>query len=195
MSKVEETNNAINDAETIAAICAEIAIGGTLVHYCIERGLNYKIVNRWIADDETRAARYKLALDIREEHAKDLIISELIAYMKARPVDAFKQVETENGTAQALLELQDMPAELQRLIAGIEFEELFEWRGAGKDRERVHIGRLHKIKFWDKPKSIETFMKHLAMLVDRKEIKNTLSLAELIAGKPADTVKDPMSGL
>jgi len=80
-----------------------------------------------------------------------------------------------------------MPPELQRLIAGIEFEEIFEWQGQGKDREKVHVGRIHKLKFYDKPRSIETFMKHLSMLVDRKDINVKYSLADLIAGIQPET--------
>jgi hypothetical protein len=58
----------------------------------------------------------------------------------------------------------------------------FEWQRPPGDKRNVHVGRIHKIKFWDKPRSIENFMKHLAMLVDRKEINGQISLADLVAG-------------
>lgn len=190
MTKAEETLNAIGDADTLPSICGEIASGGTLVAYCAEHGLDYKLVNRWLNDEEERAKRYKLALDIREEHAKDLIISELIAYLKAKPSDAFERTEGGEGIPDqvGIKPVDEMPPELQRLIAGVEFEEVFEWQGSGKARERVHVGRIHKIKFWDKPKSIETFMRHLSMLVERKDVNVRHSLADLVAGsmlKPA----------
>jgi hypothetical protein len=193
MSVVDETLNAINnDAEALMSdICATVMEGGTLVALCAraERPLKFKLINRWIAEDKTRQERYDLALSIREQHAKDLIIAELTAWLKAKPLDAFELVEREAGMSGASVEqrmkpMQDWPPELQRLVAAIEFEELFEHQGQGKDRERVHIGRIHKIKFYDKPKSVETFMKHLAMLVDRKIVDTRVSLADLIAGDP-----------
>jgi hypothetical protein len=181
---VAETLNAINDPELLPDICATVAGGGNLAALCRDRSLDYKLVNRWIADDEDRAHRYKLALDIREQHAKDLIIGELISYIRAKPVDAFTAIEVDGGVRQAMLPIAEMPEDLQRLIAGYEFEEVFEWVGQGKDREKLHVGRMHKIKFYDKPRSIETFMKHLAMLVDRKDVNVKHSLADLIAGEP-----------
>lgn len=186
MSKIEETNSAINDPEFLGDLCAHVSTTGTLVSFCNGAGLDYKLVNRWIHDNGERAKRYKLALDMRDDHAKDLIIAELIAYLSAKVTDAFVRIDGVEGGApsrQALKDIEDMPSSLQRLIASVKFEEIFEWQGTGKDRERVHVGRMHEIKFWDKPRSVETYMKHLSMLIDRKEIKGSLSLADLIAGE------------
>jgi len=192
MASTIDINDQLSDPELLPDICGEVAAGGTLSAFCAARSLNYKAVNRWINDNEERAKRYKLALDIREDHAKDLIIAELIAWLKARPVDAFEMIEDGSGRSQqALKDLQDMPPELQRLIAAIEFEEVFEMQGEGKARERVHVGRIHKIKFYDKPRSIETFMKHLSMLVERKDINVKHSLADLIAGDAAKPETKP----
>lgn len=175
VSRVEETNNAINEPEFLGDVCAHVAIGGTLVTLCAEREIDYKLVNRWIEDDEKRAGRYALALSIREQHAKDLIIAELIAYLKADVTEAF---DAEGN----LKRMQDMPHNIKRLIAGVKFREIFEWQGEGKERAQVHVGNIIEVKFWDKPRSIETFMKHLAMLVDRKDINLRHSLADLVAG-------------
>lgn len=180
----ERTNDAINDPSLLASICGEIAAGGTLVSFCNERELRYRVVNHWLFADGDRAKTYKLALDVREEHAKDLIIAELIAYMRANVVDAFVQISDPEGgaTKLALKDPHDMPKELQRMIASVKFEEIFEMQGRGKDREKVHVGRMHEIKFYDKPRNIETFMKHLSMLVEKRDVKITASLADLLAG-------------
>lgn len=170
-----ELNNALSDATLITDICALVAIGGTLTQLCADRGLPYKAINRWIADDEKRQAAYARALQIREDHAKDLIIAELIAYIKADITQAF---DAEGN----LLALPEMPDDVRRLVAGVKFKEVFEFDGVGRGKKLVHTGNLIEIKFWDKPRSIETFMKHLAMLVDRKQVAVTLSLADLIAG-------------
>lgn len=173
-----EINAALASPELLTDICAEVSAGGTLAALCSTRGLPYRAANRWINDDLERVKRYKLALEIREEHAKDLIIAELVAYLRAQPADAFDLIDGH----QSVREIADMPAELQRLIAGYEFEEIFRHEGHGKARQRVHVGRMHKVKFWDKPRAIETFMRHLSMLVEKKEINAKLSLADLIAG-------------
>lgn len=179
MSAVDNTLNAFQDAEVMLGdICGEVASGGTLVALCADRGWKYRLVNRWIADDSARAERYKLALDIREQHAKDMIIAELTAYLKADITQAF---DAEGN----LLRMHDMPPEVKRLIAGIEFDEKFEMQGERGSKTRVHIGNVIKLKFWDKPRSIETFMKHLSMLVERHQVEGKLSLADLVAGAQA----------
>lgn len=178
----DETLNALARPELLTDICAALMEGGTLVNYCREHGLKYKLIIRWIADDKVRQERYDLALQTREQHAKDLIIAELIAWIKAKPLDAFVQIDTDGAQPimQAMKPMQDWPQELQRLVIGFEFEELF----AGRGEAKMHVGRLHKVKFIDKVRGVENFMKHLAMLVDRKPIDVRVSLADLIAGEP-----------
>lgn len=67
----------------------------------------------------------------------------------------------------ALLSITDMDDDTARAIAGLEFEEVFEGRG----EERVHTGRIHKLKFVDKKGALDSIAKHLGMFVDRKEIR------------------------
>lgn len=178
-----ETNNAIADPNLLTDICSEVAAGNTLTKFCLARSLNHKIINRWIHDDESRAKRYKLALDIREDHAKDLIIAELIAYLEA---DVTKCFDDEGN----LKTMPSLGANEKRLISGVKFREIFEMQPdpdnkgpkGGRTSKQVHIGNIIEVKFWDKPRSIQTFMQHLSMLVDRKDINVKHSLADLIAG-------------
>jgi hypothetical protein len=83
-----------------------------------------------------------------------------------------------------LKRLGDMPAEVRRLLAGFKFREIFERQKdpASGQIATVHVGNIIEVKFWDKPRSIETFMKHLSMLVERKDLNVRHSLADLIAG-------------
>jgi hypothetical protein len=186
MSRIEDTNSALADPELLGDICAHVSIGGTLVNFCGEHEpvLNYKLINRWIEDDSERAKRYKLALDIREQHAKDLIIAELIAYLKADITEAFDR----EGN---LKRMHDMPAPVRRLVAGIKFREIFERQQdePGGKYENVHVGNMIEVKFWDKPRSMETFMKHLSMLIERKDINVRASLADLVAGSLVEAPK------
>jgi len=182
-----DTNNKLADPELLTDICAHVADGGTLANFCSEQSLIYKLVNRWIEDDADRAKRYKLALDIREQHAKDLIIAELIAYLRADVTTCFDA----DGN---LHRLPDMGANERRLIAGVKFREIFERQGPKGESVNVHIGNIIEVKFWDKPRSIETFMRHLAMLVDRKDVTSGgKSYADLIA-ESMKAEASPISG-
>lgn len=183
MTSTSDINNALADPELLSRICGDVAVGGTLVQYCHEHAINYKAVNRWLFDDEKRAEAYRTALIIREEHAKDLIIAELIAWIKADLTTCFD----EEGNMKSM---HEMGPNERKLISGWKFRELFEHqddeeaeRGSrgGIRRKRVHVGNIIEVKLWDKGRSIETFMKHLAMLVDRKQIDVSKSLADLIS--------------
>lgn len=165
-------NDRLGDPELLPDICGEVAGGSTLVLVAEAKGIPYKLLNRWIADDPERAKRYALALDIRDHHAKDLIVAQLIAYLKADVTEAF-----EDGN---LKHVADMPDNLRKMIAGIKFSEVFKNIGTRGNMQKVHTGNIIEVKFIDRTRTMELFMRNLAMLIDRKEISGTLSLAELI---------------
>jgi len=58
--------------------------------------------------------------------------------------------------------LNDIPIDLRRTIASVEIEELFEGRGEARE----HVGRLHKIKFWNKNQALDSLARHLALFKD-----------------------------
>ena len=64
-----------------------------------------------------------------------------------------------------LLPIQQIPEDLRRAIASTETEEIYE--GFGK--ERVNVGQLRKIKWHDKPRSLEMLAKHFKLLTDKVE--------------------------
>lgn len=72
---------------------------------------------------------------------------------------------------------RSLPEAVRRCIASIEVEELYE--GTGQDR--VAIGRVRKIKVWDKLKAIDLLGKHLDLFRDRVEHSLSKSLEDLIA--------------
>lgn len=74
-----------------------------------------------------------------------------------------------------LLPLRKIPPHVRRAIAGIDTEDLFE--GRGKDRRKV--GRVRKVRLWDKVKALESLGKHLKLFAERIELST--SLEELIA--------------
>lgn len=79
-----------------------------------------------------------------------------------------------------LLSVHDMDPAVRRAIASIETDEL--WSGSGSQRKV--IGQTKKVKLWDKRSSIETFMKHLGMFIDRLETTSKIRFtSESVEGK------------
>lgn len=112
-----------------------------------------KNVNVARAIDEAmkrRAARVEVTVDD--------VLRELLCFARTDIGQAFD----EQGRLKAL---KDMPEEVRRAISGIETEELF--GGSGEDR--VEIGQVRKIKFWDKAKGLELLGKHLKMWTEKVE--------------------------
>jgi phage terminase small subunit len=83
--------------------------------------------------------------------------------------------------------LHAMPVAVRRAISGIETEELFEGGGA----ERVRIGNVRKVKFWDKTKALELLGKHLKLFTDKVEhsVDQTLEALVLASMQPPDKEK------
>jgi len=66
----------------------------------------------------------------------------------------------------SLKSIADMPEDIQRVISGIDIDELFE--GRGEDRE--HIGYTKKLRAWNKLDALKLLGQHLKMFTDKIEI-------------------------
>ncbi len=100
---------------------------------------------------------------------QDDVVRELLRIAMANPADAYDA----NG---ALLPIREMPENLQRAISGIEVEEIYSGRG----EERVKIGEVRKVKFWDKPRALEMLGKHVGLLRDRTEENKPTAVFNLV---------------
>lgn len=98
---------------------------------------------------EERQRQVEARLDITVER----VLKEQAAIAFSDPRALFD----ENGAMKPVHELDDAAA---AALAAIEVEELFE--GSGESRERV--GRLHKVKRWDKQKALEHLSRFLGMV-------------------------------
>ena len=78
---------------------------------------------------------------------------------------AFIDIAGLYDSAGRLKNVHEMAPAVRRAVASIEVDEI--WSGTGAAREIV--GLTKKVKLWDKKGSIETFMKHLGMFVERIE--------------------------
>lgn len=74
-----------------------------------------------------------------------------------------RQLYDEKGE---LLPVHLWPAGVAESIAGIEVEELFEGRGEARE----HVGRLKKIKRWDKTKALEILAKYKKLFDDGPKV-------------------------
>jgi hypothetical protein len=61
--------------------------------------------------------------------------------------------------------INEMDENTRACIGGIEINELYE----GKGKDRKFIGYAKKYKIWDKNSALEKAMKHLGLLIERRE--------------------------
>ena len=62
-------------------------------------------------------------------------------------------------------------------MSGVKVFEEFE--GFGVDR--VKIGEVREVKFWDKPKSLEILARHLKLLTDKVEVSGSVTISDRLA--------------
>lgn len=74
-----------------------------------------------------------------------------------------RKLYDENGNLRPIDQLDDDAA---ASIAGIEVEELYEYEGQGKGRQRVNVGRVRKVKRFEKTKALELLGRHLGLWLD-----------------------------
>lgn len=102
----------------------------------------------------------------RVEVKSDDILRSLLELAMADIGEAFDELG-------ALKPLKDIPPSVRRAIAGIDVVHLPPVDG-------VEQGVVKKVKFWDKPKSLELLGKHLRLFVDKVEVSADSSFADLL---------------
>lgn len=105
----------------------------------------------------------------RVEVKADDVLRELLTFAKLDIRKAFDA----NGR---LLPIHEIPEDVARAISGIKVFE--EYEGSGKDR--VAIGEVREVKFWDKTKGLELLGRHLKMFTDKLELRVDDTFAELL---------------
>jgi phage terminase small subunit len=71
-----------------------------------------------------------------------------------------------------LLPIHEIPEDTRRALSGVEVEEMWGWyEPLGEEaRQRISTGRVRKVKFNDKARSLELLAKHMGLLKDTLEI-------------------------
>jgi phage terminase small subunit len=93
------------------------------------------------------------------ELSAELVLKELIRIGMA---DLSKAFDADGR----LLPLHKIPEDTRRAMSSVKVFE--EFAGAGK--ERIQVGEVREVKFWDKPKALELLGKHLKLFVDVAEV-------------------------
>jgi len=127
-----------------------------------------------IPEVQERIAELALARNEKlEVEARDVVL-ELVRMLNSDPA----LVCNEDGTVKSI---HDIPIDARRAIASFDVEEL--WHGRGEDR--VQVGVLKKVRFWNKDRAAELLGRHLRLFVDRIEAKHEGTL-NVLTGIPDD---------
>lgn len=109
----------------------------------------------------------------------DVILGELLRLARVDLSEAYD----DNGK---LKPIRDMPEDVRRAIAGVEVDEIEEWtEGTDGKKRREVVGYTTKVKFWDKPRSLELLGKHLKLFTDVVKHEGFDSLAEALRSAEA----------
>jgi hypothetical protein len=106
-------------------------------------------------------------VDFDSEERKD-DIKTLLAELRSLAFSNIKGLYDENN---CLKDIKDIPDSLMRCVQEITVDEI--WSGTGFAREK--IGETRRVKLWDKKGSVDSFMKHLGMFIERLEIRKEVT--------------------
>lgn len=93
----------------------------------------------------------------------DMVLTELYQIATCDISEAFD----ENGD---LKPLGKIPVAVRKAISSVEIDALYDMENHIGGRRKIKIGEVKRIKFWDKPKTLETLAKHLKLLTERIEL-------------------------
>lgn len=120
------------------------------------------------------AADAYIAKNIAEMEAMKIAGAErILLELKRIALTDLRQAYGEDGK---LLPIREMPEDTARAVSSMETEEL--WVGEGEDRRPG--GDVRKMKTWDKLRALELLAKYHGLLVERREVKVTASLEQLL---------------
>lgn len=119
----------------------------------------------------------------RLEIKQDDVLREILRLAMVDVTDAFD----DSGK---LRPLKQMPPDLRRAIASIEVESLsIEGRTLDDGADAPAVGTVTKLRFWDKPKSLELLGKHLKLFTDKLEVEGKVTLEQVVEAAVAKAAK------
>lgn len=176
LSLEERYARLFQNPELMSIITSFVANGGTLLTLCETWNVHFGRVSTWIHEDSTRHKQYLSALRDREEWGEESILREL----RSLAHSDIRQIFNECGGVKPV---NEWPAIISSAVAAIDVIEIWANVGEGRNKEKMQVGEVKKIKFWDKTKSLELLGKNLKMFSDKLEVSGKLSLADLLEEK------------
>jgi len=105
----------------------------------------------------------------RLEVDTDTVLRELLRMLQSDPAD----LVNEDGTMKPLHEI---PLDARRAIASIETSDI-------RNVDGEVIGRLHKVKFWNKERAAEMLARHLSLFADKITVDIDGLAAKIVAAR------------
>jgi terminase small subunit-like protein len=160
----ERESALLAEVETLEAICLHVADRGTLSTWCKLHDVRYLPVHEWLHSDSERLKRYTAALEVRNAHLTDRVVSGLSMIAEADHRQAFK-----NGR---LLRADKLPDSIAGAVAGIDITK----------NERGET--VTKLRLNDRSRGHELLGRHLGMFKDKLDVTvNTSFAAKLEAAR------------
>jgi hypothetical protein len=149
------------EPETLEALCVFIADRGTLSGWCKLHDVRYLFIHEWLHADAERLKRYTAALEVRNAHLTDRVVTGLSLIADADHRQAFK-----NGK---LLRADKLPDSVAGAVAGI-------------DVTRNERGEtVTKLRLNDRTRGHELLGRHLGMFKDKLDVTVNASFASRLA--------------
>lgn len=138
------------------------------------KALQHPYVQQLIGDHRERMAA---ELEAKYALTRENVLSALANLVHADPRKLFH----DDGRLRHVTELDDRTA---KMVSSFEVEELYEMEGEGRNRSKVNVGRVTKIRMWDKNSAVDKAMRHLGLYEkDNEQTRDTkLVITEKDAG-------------
>ena len=141
------------------SVCTYVCNGGNAINYVRRNSTKtYVEFMVWVNADPVMSQLFQDSVRARSEW----FVQRLIAELKNL---AFTDIGQAFGPDGRLLVLDKMPEGIRRAIASVETEHPMSKPGI----------QVTKIKLWDKKGSIDSFMKHLGMFIERLDIRKEVT--------------------
>ena len=157
--KAEREQAILAEPETLNEICEFVSDRRTLADWCKARAVRYMVAYNWLHDSKDRLDPYSKALEARNQHLTDRVITGLVTITDADHRQAFDK----KGK---LLQPHLLPDSLAGAVAGIDVV-------TGERGERTTKLRLNS-----RDRGHELLGRHLGMFKDRVDINMNHSFAD-----------------
>lgn len=136
----------------------EVSSGKTLSRFANEKKVRYGSLYQWLHSDEERVAKYTKALESRQNMVSDLVLNGLIEIAQ---LDLRRMFDKDGR----LLDINELPGEVARLLSSIEVDQAVT---KGEDGHDV-LTKTAKVRVPDRLKSLNDLGRSVGMFKDKVE--------------------------